>query len=101
MVESVGLFDKSFGDLERAMQIATQKHAVIAHNIANAKTPGYQPMTFDEELMRAVERQDRKQVVLEDEMADLTQNSIKYSACVKLMASKINVLRSIATQGRR
>jgi flagellar basal body rod protein FlgB len=101
MVEPLSLFDRSFSDLERAMQVATQKHAVIAHNIANAKTPGYQPMTFDEELMRAVKRQDQKQVVLEDEMAALTQNSIKYSACVKLMASKINVLKTIATQGRR
>ena len=39
--------------------------------------------------------------VLEDEMAALTQNSIKYSACIKLMASKITVLRTIATQGRK
>lgn len=97
----VGLFDETFGTLERAMQIATKKQAIIAHNIANAKTPGYEPLTFDEELMRAVKRLDRSQVVLEEELSALTENSVKYSAYVKLLSSKINVLKTIATQGRR
>jgi len=101
MAEPLGLFDESFGNLERAMEIATKKQAVIAHNIANAKTPGYEALTFDEELMRAVKRLDKKQVVLEEELAALTENSMKYSAYVKLLSSKINVLRTIATQGRR
>lgn len=101
MSEPIGIFDESFNTLERAMQIATKKQAVIAHNIANAKTPGYEAMTFDEELMRAVKRLDKKQVVLEEEMADLAKNSGKYSAYVKLMSSKINVLKTIAAQGRR
>lgn len=101
MVEPIVIFDESFNSLEHAMQVATQRQAVIAHNIANAKTPGYEPLTFDEELMRAVKRQDRKQVVLEDELASLTENSVRYSAYVKLMSSKIGVLRTIATQGRR
>jgi flagellar basal body rod protein FlgB len=101
MTEPLGLFDETFRNLERAMEIATKKQAVIAHNIANAKTPGYEALTFDEELMRAVKRLDKKQVVLEEELAALTENSVKYSAYVKLLSSKINVLRTIATQGRR
>jgi len=101
MAEPLGLFDETFRNLERAMEIATKKQAVIAHNIANAKTPGYEALTFDEELMRAVKRLDKKQVVLEEELAALTENSVKYSAYVKLLSSKINVLRTIATQGRR
>lgn len=83
------------------MEIATRRQEVIAHNIANAKTPGYEALTFDEELMQAVKRLDRKEVVLEEELAALTENSIKYSTYVKLLSSKINVLRTIATQGRR
>lgn len=100
MTDSV-LFDEPFGTLERAMRVASLKQGVIAHNIANAKTPGYEAMTFDEELMRAVKRSDKKQVVLEEEMSSLTENSVKYSAYVKLLSSKINVLKTIATQGRR
>ncbi|MBI5399134.1 hypothetical protein HZB07_00760 [Candidatus Saganbacteria bacterium] len=101
MTEPVGLFDAQFADLERSMTIAAKRQETISHNIANAKTPGYQPLVFDEELMRAVKRQDQKQVVLEDELASLTENSMKYSAYVKLLSSKISILKAIATQGRR
>ena len=101
MAEPVGMFDEPFEALERSMQIAAQRQAVIAQNIANAQTPGYEPLAFDEQLMRAVKRLDNKKVVLEEELAALTENSVKYSAYVKLLSSKINVLRTIATQGRR
>ncbi|KPJ69788.1 hypothetical protein AMJ44_02450 [candidate division WOR-1 bacterium DG_54_3] len=95
------VFDATFGNLERAMEIATRQQEVISHNIANAKTPGYEALTFDERLMQAVKRLDRKQVVLEEELAALTENSVKYSSYVKLLSTKITVLRTIAAQGRR
>ena len=101
MVEAIKLFDDQFQNLERAMEIATRRQEVITHNIANAKTPGFEPLTFDEELMQAVKRLDHREVILEEELADLTKNSIKYSSYVKLLSTKINVLRTIATQGRR
>ncbi len=83
------------------MEIATRRQEVITHNIANAKTPGYQAMTFDEQLMRAVKRSDKSNVNMEEELASLTENSIKYSAYVKMLSTKINTIRTIATQGRR
>ena len=97
----VEVFDATFGNLERAMEISTRRQEVITHNIANANTPGYEALTFDEQLMQAVKRLDKKRVVLEEELAALSENSIKYSSYVKLLSSKINVLRTIATQGRR
>jgi flagellar basal body rod protein FlgB len=95
------VFDGNFDSLEHAMRIATKRQEVITHNIANAKTPGYEAMEFDDQLMQAVKRLDKKDVVLEEELAALTDNSIKYSAYVKLLSSKVNILRSIATQGKR
>lgn len=95
------IYDGSFDALEHAMKTAAMKQAVIAQNIANAKTPGYVAMTFDEELNKAVKRQDRKNVTLEEEMAALAENTGRYSSFVKLMTSKIGVLRTIATQGKR
>lgn len=95
------LFDTTFGKLEHAMEVATRRQEVIAHNLSNAKTPGYEPLAFDEELMRAVKRTDRKEVLMEEELASLTDNSVKYSAYVKMLTSKFNILRSIATQGRK
>ncbi len=95
------LFDATFSNLERAMEIAARRQEVIAHNLSNAKTPGYEPLAFDEELMKAVKRTDRKEVVMEEELASLTDNSVKYSSYVKMLTSKFNILRTIATQGRR
>ncbi|MBN2058465.1 MAG: hypothetical protein JW782_06700 [Candidatus Saganbacteria bacterium] len=95
------IFDAQFGNLERAMEIAARRQEVISHNLSNANTPGFEPMDFDEELMRAVKRQDSRSVNIEEEMAAMTENSIKYSAYVKLLSSKINILRTVATQGRR
>lgn len=99
--EPVRLFDQSFDKLEKAMEIVAQRQAVIAHNISNANTPGYMALDFDEELMQAVERLDNKKVNLEEELAKLTDNSVKYSSYVKLLSAKINILKTIATQGRR
>jgi flagellar basal-body rod protein FlgB len=95
------IFDPQFGNLERAMELATMRQEVITHNIANAKTPGFEALEFNEELKSAVKRQDKKQVVLEEELAKLTDNSVKYSALVKLLSAKVNVLKTIASQGRR
>lgn len=95
------IFDKSFNDLEQAIQVAAKRQAIIAHNIANANTPGYEAQEFDEVLGKAIVRQDAKNVVLEKELDDLSQNSMKYSSYVKLMTSKLGILRNIATQGKR
>lgn len=83
------------------MEIATRRQEVITNNIANAKTPGYEALNFDEQLMRATKRLNKKEVVLEDELAALTENSVAYSSYVKLLSSKFNVLKTIASQGRR
>lgn len=95
------LFDPTFGNLERAMEIATRRQEVITNNIANARTPGYEALTFDQQLMRATKRMNNKGVILEDELAALTENSIAYSSYVKLLSSKFNILKTIASQGRR
>lgn len=100
-MEINGLFDETSSNLEKAMRIATQRQAVISQNIANAKTPGYVAKEFDEELMQAVERQNKREVVLEEELAALTRNSGKYSYCVKMLTSKVNLLKTIASQGRK
>jgi flagellar basal body rod protein FlgB len=95
------MFDETFLNLEGAMKTAAAKQSVIAHNIANADNPNFEPMDFDAELGKAVKRENSKKVTIEEEMAALSKNSIEYSAYVKLISSKLNVLRTIASQGRR
>ncbi|MCX5726792.1 MAG: flagellar basal body protein [Candidatus Saganbacteria bacterium] len=103
MAEEIGLriFDDTFLNLQKAMHVASKRQTVIAQNIANADTPGYVALEFDEVLDKAVKRAGAKNVVLEEEMASLSDNSIKYSAYVKLLSSKINILRNVASQGKR
>lgn len=95
------MFDYTVAQLEGEMKKTVDRQAMHAHNLANVETPGFKPLRFDEELNKAVERQDRKHVIVEEEMAALSSNSIKYSAYVKLLSQKINVLKTIASQGRR
>jgi flagellar basal-body rod protein FlgB len=96
----IELFDETFNGLQRAVDIATQKQAIIAHNIANAKTPGFEPLEFDSVLNKAVKRAN-KNVVLEDEMDALSRNANDHSSYVKLLATKIGILRTVVTQGRK
>ncbi len=95
------MFDYAYLSLEKGMKEAAEEQAVHAHNLANVDTPGFMPLEFDKELGRAVKRLDQKKVVVEEEMAKLSENSMRYSAYVKLLTQKINILRTIATQGRR
>ena len=46
--------------LQKSMSILAQRHRVIANNIANINTPGYQPVDidFDETLDRALSNRD-------------------------------------------
>ena len=95
------IFDPTFRHLESGMKRTSAKQAIYAHNIANAGNPDFEALEFDEELGRAVKRLDSRKVILEEEMAALSENSVRYSSYVKLMSSKLGILRTIATQGRK
>ncbi len=94
------MFDYAHLSLEEGMRKAAEKQAIYSHNLANANTPGFQPMDFDEELGKAVKRVEKK-VIIEEEMAKLSENSNRYSAYVKLMSQKMNILKNIVSQGRK
>lgn len=82
------------------MQRAVQIQEVHAQNIANINTPGYIPLEFDEILNKAVKKINKK-ISLEEEMAKLSKNSLEYSGYIKLLTQKVNILKTIATQGKR
>ena len=94
------IFDDTFVRLQESIDRATKKQAVIAQNIANINNPSYEPLEFDDALNKAVKRADKK-IIIEEEMAALSKNSIEHSAYVKLLASKISVIRTVVTQGRK
>lgn len=95
------IFDPTFGSLEKAMGNSSKIQEVIAHNISNAKTPGYEALKFDETLDKAVKRLEKRDVSLEEEMADMAKNNARYSAFSKMLTAKLAVLRAVVTQGRK
>ncbi|HEX16466.1 MAG: flagellar basal body rod protein FlgB [Deltaproteobacteria bacterium] len=52
-----GIFDRTIGLLERGLGLAWFRHTLLASNLANAETPGFQPrdISFTKELERAME----------------------------------------------
>lgn len=55
------LLDPTIDLLEKGLQAASLRQAVIANNIANANTPGFKrsKVVFEEELKRATEAEER------------------------------------------
>lgn len=94
------IFDVTIDRLQQGIDRATRKQAVIAQNIANINNPNYNALEFDAILNKAVKRANRK-VILEEEMDALARNSSEHSALVKLYASKMNILHTVVTQGKR
>lgn len=59
MIEKI-LFNQTMGLLERGLDTASQRNAVIANNLANVDTPGFKrsEVLFEEELRKALTRKD-------------------------------------------
>lgn len=96
-----GIFDSTMASLEKGISHTTRTQEIISQNLANANTPGYVAKKFDKVLERAVERREGGSVNLEEEMAAMAQNSGRHSAYLKLLTSKLAILRSVISQGRK
>jgi flagellar basal-body rod protein FlgB len=114
--------DPTLDLLSKAVEVAAQRHAVHASNIANANIEGYQPLqvTFapeqtvvsgamhlsadavvkaSHETPRIVASADSA-VKLDQEIAQMSQNALRYQALLGAFERTIDVLRSAARDGR-
>lgn len=102
--------------LSRLLHQSEQRHKVVSQNIANINTPGYKSMeakfptvlagasesgttSTDHNMMlvRAsggVEREDGNNVDLDQEMGNLTRNSIEFETFTHLLVARISQFRS-------
>ena len=114
------LFDTTQLALERAIQGASQRHAALAANLANAETPGYRRVDVDfhgtlsralgtgENARAAVEgaafatapdpsagptRADGSTVDAEAEAAKLAENTLDHQTAVQVARARIEMLR--------
>ena len=120
----------TMGVLRLALDAASLRHRVIAHNIANANTEGYAPLRVNFEAqfdavrsalgqsqpidrgllegLRPVIAQDgplsggaTDQVALDLEVARLAQNSVHYQALLRGVAKHLSILGIAVTEGKR
>ncbi len=123
MVDTVDMMgtDLRLDLLSKVLDGASLRQQTIAQNIANVNTPGYRRLdvSFDEMFMRRLEgprpegslgvqpsvvagvggatRADGNNVEFEQEMTNLTRNTLLYQAAVSVLNNQIGQMRSAIT----
>jgi flagellar basal-body rod protein FlgB len=116
----VDLFDNSILGVEKAMQGSMLQQQVLANNIANANTPGFQPSSVDFQSALAqafasgsttpnqiqaitfqpqtdstgAQQVDGNGVDINEQMADLSQNTLDYQALESVMGTRMSILKT-------
>jgi flagellar basal-body rod protein FlgB len=118
---SIKVFDQTYEALSRALDMRTQNQAVIASNIANSDTPGYQAqeLDFEKAMSKALDagqspsevngeihnqvndvvREDGNTVDRDAEMVSMGQNQILYDAAAELVKKKLALLKYAISDG--
>jgi flagellar basal-body rod protein FlgB len=113
----VPLFDNTQLALQHAISGASMRHELLANNLANAETPGFQPSdvdfhttlaqamktgeaagiqntTFQPERENQTLRADGNGVDVDVESANLAKNSLEYDALISIARARIGILKS-------
>ncbi len=112
------IFDRCTQVLEKALDLRLARHNLIASNLANMDTPGYEALdfSFEEELKRALEAEpvpvgslaaaepavtvsEEGPVDLDRESTRLAENSLMYDALTRAMSKKFELLRYAINEG--
>lgn len=117
----IKVFDQTYEALAKALDLRSQNQNIIASNIANADTPGYQAqeLSFEKAMGKALESNDDvaqvrgeihnqiNNVVREDgntvdrdaEMVNLAQNQLLFDAAADLVKKKLALLKYSINDG--
>ena len=98
------LFDNTAGLLENAIYEMNHRQNAAAYNIANASTPGFKPIRFEDEIQEAVRLYGNSKMLnvvnIDDEMVKSTKIRLKHSAYVRLLSTKIGITKKVVTLGK-
>ena len=100
------LFTSADKRLEQSIREASRKQSIYSYNIANATTPGFEPILFDEdrrELYQMVPPGSEyfTKVLVEHMSTKMAQNARRQAAYYALYKKKIDNFRQVATMGKR
>ncbi len=123
--------DTTFAVLGKALDAYSLRHRVSANNIANANTPGFKRsyVSFEAELGELVRksggdegsllsglddldlsaqvdqltesREDGNNVDMEQEIAEMSKNNIRYAGASSIIKKKLEMYRYVISEGRR
>ncbi len=98
------LFDSSSVQLEKAIYEMNERQKAAAYNIANASTPGFKPIRFQDEVQEAIRLYGNARMLesvnIDDEMVRSTKVRLKHSAYVRLLSTKIGITKKVVTLGK-
>ncbi len=117
----IKVFDQTYESLSRALDLRSENQTIIAANIANADTPGYQAqeLTFEKAMHKALEsgdevsrvkgqihnqindvvREDGNTVDRDSEMVSMAQNQLLFDAAADLVKKKLAMLKYAISDG--
>ena len=101
---SNALFDDTSVRLEAAIYEMNKRQNAAAYNIANASTPGFKPIRFQDEVDEAIrlygDASMLNDVNVDDEMVKSTKVRLKHSAYIRLLSTKIGITKKVVTLGK-
>ena len=108
--------------LRLALDASIMRQQAIAHNIANANTPGYQRMgvSFEAQVAQLMDQQKagtptlpmaalrpefvsigQEPVSLDTEMASLAENTLHHQALLKALSKQMSLVSTAINEGKR
>ena len=109
------MLDPIAGQLERYMDLLSARQKLVASNIANVDTPGYQTqdVDFQEEFQNAMGgpptvvgvagltvKNDGNNVSLDRESRLLSENALRFQMASSLLRGEISQIRSAINEGK-
>jgi len=115
MLSGGGMLGGIAGELERYLDLLSTRQKLVAANIANVDTPGYQTadIDFQAEFRSALagqpnvvavdglrQKNDGNNVSLDREARLLSENALRFQAASTMLHSQIQLVRSAIKEGQ-
>ena len=76
-----------------------ERQNAAAYNIANASTPGFKPIRFEDEIKESIRLYGNARMLnvvnVDDEMVKSTKVRLKHSAYIRLLSTKIGITKKL------
>ncbi len=101
------LFDDTVNSLSKSIISASKKQSIYAYNAANLATPKFSLILTPEErtelnsLLPNQGEEYTRSVTTEFILSKMSNNRLKHSAFISLQKKKFEILRQVATLGKR